>query len=144
MKTITTLAAVGAALLFASPSFAADEAQAFGHRHHNSHTYFKVQHHHHHTPQYRTYTPSYTYHQPTYYKPTYTYQPTYEAKEVCFKWIKDGYGYATKVIIPCPVEKVVVIKKEVTVVQKPAETQQPVEQQPTEQQPTEQQPAEQQ
>lgn len=147
MKTIATLAAIGGALLIASPAFSADEAQAFGHRHHNSHLTFKFQQHKHHTPHYRTYTPSYTYHQPTYYKPTYTYEPSYETKEVCFKWVKDHYGYATKVIIPCPVEKVVVIKKQVVekkiVTEQPTE-QQPVEQQPTEQQPTEQQPAEQQ
>lgn len=101
---------------------------------------------------YRTYEPSYqqhyykpSYHQ-HYYKPTYTYQqptyykPRYEHKveEICFKWTKDGYGHATKVIIPCPVEKIV-IKKEVTV-EKKIETpvEKPVEQKPVEEKPVEQ------
>jgi hypothetical protein len=141
MKTIATLAAIGGALLVGSPAFSADEAQAFGHRHHNSHLTFKVQHHKHHTPHFRHYTPSYTYQQPTYYKPTYTYQPTYKNVEICFKWVKDGYGHATKVIIPCPVEHVAVKKP---IIEKKVVNEQPVEQKPAEQQPVEQQPAEQQ
>ena len=140
MKTLATLAAIGGALLIGSPAFSADEAQALGHKHHNSHFKFN------HQPHFKHHTPSYTYHQPTYhkptyYKPTYTYQPTYKNVEICFKWVKDGYGHATKVIIPCPVEHVVVKKQ---IIEKKVVTEQPVEQKPTEQQPVEQQPTEQQ
>ena len=126
MKTIVTLAAVGAALLIGSPAFAGSNSYNTHSSHHSSHTTYSTPHH---TTHHRHYQPSYTY-TPTYHKPVYapTYQePTVEIKkvEICWAIKKNHYGHAFKYQVACPHEKVVVIKKEVSV--EKTESEQPVE-----------------
>jgi hypothetical protein len=127
MSRFTAIAAAAAA---ATTIAVAPASAGYDSYHHGYRTYQPSYSQHHYKPTYQYHQPSYQYH---HYKPTY-YKPHYEPKkveELCFKWTKDGYGHATKVIIPCPVEKVV-IKKEI---EKKVETEQPVEQQPTDQAP---------
>jgi hypothetical protein len=141
MMKFNALAAAAAAFTL----IASGAASAQYHTQHTGTGYepYKQQYHHkpsyqyHHQPSYQKhyYKPTYQYQQPTYYNPHYAPK---KVEEVCFKWTKDGYGHATKVIIPCPHQQVVVKKPVIEKEQKPVE-QQPTEQQPTEQQPTEQQ-----
>lgn len=152
MQKITAFAAAAAFTMIASGAASAQYNSPHtgtGYEPYKQQYQYKPSYQYHHQPSYQhhTYKPAYTYQQPTYYKPQ--YEPK-KVEEVCFKWTRDGYGHATKVIIPCPYQQQVVVKKVIErevkqVEQKPVQ-QQPAEQQqqPTEQQPTEQQPTEQQ